>query len=294
MATTVPKAFNEFATNIKPTDNQEQINATRRTAVQNFLVAKYPAASAMPLIEAKVIGSAGRKTLIRPVDDIDVFCIFDDSQVWPQYKNNSQQLLYRVREALTGYSVKVVGSRGQAVRLFYSSGPNVDITPAFPVKDIFGRPAGYYIPKGDGAWQQTDPYQHGTFMARRNEELGYHLKPLVRMLKRWNRAHSSRLSSFHLEIMAQASFSSLSGNTRSASSLFFTNAYSYLHVKDPAGYSGDLAGGLSSQQQLDIKKSFANAADRAARAQDAETNGLVTEALRQWRFVFGDDFPGYG
>ena len=294
MALTVPKAFNEFAAIIKPTASQEQTITTRRTAVRGFLLEKYYAGSVMPLIETKVIGSAGRKTLIRPVEDIDVFCVFDDSKVWSTYKPNSQQLLYRVREALDGYSVKTVGSRGQAVRLFYSNGPNVDITPAFRVFNFFGTQTGYYIPRGDGGWQQTDPREHGTFMAARNETLGYHLKPLVRLLKRWNRAHGSRLSSFHLEVIAQASFKSLGGNSRAAMRVFFEYAGSHLHVSDPAGYSGDLSASLSRNQLGAIRQSFAYALDHVGRAQAAESQGDVREALRQWRIVFGDEFPSYG
>ena len=150
MALTVAQAFTDFAAAIKPTEAEEATISGRRTRVEGFLVAKYPSTSNMPLTHVRSIGSAARKTLIRPVDDIDVFAVFDASQVWSSYQNDSKQLLYRVREALTGYSVKTVGSRGQAVRLFYSEGPNVDITPAFPVRNFFGQPDGYYVPRGDG------------------------------------------------------------------------------------------------------------------------------------------------
>jgi len=293
VATTVPKAFDEFDATIKPTAAQDEEIASRRKAVSGFLLARYGANSNMPLLETKVIGSAGRKTLIRPVEDIDLFCVFDDSQVWSSYKQNSQELLYRVREALTGYRVQTVGGRGQAVRLFYTKGPNVDITPAFRFYDIFGTQRGYVIPRGDKRWQQTDPYVHATFMARRNEELGYHLKPLVRKLKRWNRAHSSRLGSFHLELIVQAVFSSLGNNSRDATRVFFENAHAYLRVEDPAGYSGDLAGGLTSDQLTAIKQSFVRGVDHTQRAQTAEAEGKTSEAMRQWRIVFGDEFPSY-
>jgi len=296
MATTVAKAFDEFKAVIAPTASQALTISTRRERVRGFLLAKYPPASAMPLLETKVIGSAGRKTLIRPLADIDLFCVFDDTQVWSSYRQNSQQLLYRVREALTDYNIQTVGSRGQAVRLFYKDGFNVDITPAFRVFDRIFRTQqhGYCIPKGDGGWQQTDPYQHDDFMAKRNEHLGSHLKPLVRLLKRWNRTHSSRLRSFHLEMVVQATFKTLSSNSRTASLVFFEHAGSHLHVHDPSGYSGDLAGGLTRTQIDAINTSLAGSVDHARRAVQAETDGDIPEALRQWRIVFGDEFPGYG
>jgi hypothetical protein len=294
VATTVAQAFVEFADKLRPTAAQEATIASRRTAVEGFMAQAYGPTSNMPLQQTEVIGSAGRKTLIRPVDDIDVFCVFDDTLVWGQYQSNSQQLLYRVREALTGYRVETVGSRGQAVRLFYTSGPNVDITPAFPVFGVLGLQQGYYIPRGDGGWQQTDPYRHHEFMVQRNQELGGYLKPLVRLLKRWNRVHSSRLKSFHLEIMTQALFSSIGGNTREAVAMFFDHAGGYLHVNDPASYSGDLASALTYNQEQAIKQSFITAAGQVQRARDAEAVGDVSEALRQWRMVFGTEFPSYG
>jgi hypothetical protein len=294
MAASVAQAFNEFAEKLRPTSAQEVTIAGRRTAVQNFLVAEYPAGSNMPLTETKVIGSAGRKTLTRPISDIDVFAVFDDSHVWSQYRNDSKQLLYRVREALTGYKVQTVGSRGQAVRLFYTDGPNVDITPAFPNFGILGHQQGYVIPRGDGGWQRTDPYKHHDFMAQRNQELGGHLKRLVRLLKRWNAIHSRRLASFHLELIVQATFSSLNSNSREAAHLFFSHGGNCLHVSDPAGYSGDLAAGLTRVQQQAIRQSLATAAGHAERARAAEAKGETAEALRQWRIIFGNEFPAYG
>jgi SMODS domain-containing protein len=294
MALTVAQAFNEFADKLKPTASQEATIADRRANVEKFLRDAYGPTSNMPLQHVKVIGSAARKTLIRPVDDLDVFAVFDDSQVWSQYQSNSQQLLYRVREAFTGYTVQTVGSRGQAVRLFYTGGPNVDITPAFPLYDFFRVHQAYVIPRGDGTWQTTDPYQHTDFMASRNTALGGYLKPLVRLLKRWNRVHSSRLRSFHLEMVVQATFSGLGSNMRENVHDFFIHADRFLHVHDPAGHSGDLGARLTYNQEQAIKQSFTTADGQVQRARNAEVAYDVPEALRQWRLVFGNEFPSYG
>src|SRR5215831_11490606 len=295
MALTVAQAFTEFAAKLRPTPAQEEVIATRRSGVEGFLASAYPAGSTMPLKQLRVIGAAGRKTLIRPVDDIDVFAVFDHRQVWGQYKHDSKLLLYRVREALDAYRVQTVGSRGQAVRLFYSDPPAVDITPAFPFHHwLFGNQEGFVIPYGDGAWIRTDPYVHHDFMAKRNQSLENHLKPLIRLLKRWNSAHSKRLGSFHLEMIAQDVFGKMSGNTRLNVVFFFKEAGRHLNVKDPTGYSGNLASPLTDKQREDIKRSFAYAHDHAVRAQAADGRGDVAEALRQWRIVFGDEFPAYG
>ena len=82
----------------------------------------------MELLSTKIIGSADRGTLIRPIGDIDVLAVFEDAAFY-NYRNDSRKFLYRVRDALNEYSVKVVGARGQAVRLFYDQPPNVEHCP---------------------------------------------------------------------------------------------------------------------------------------------------------------------
>lgn len=70
----------------------------------------------------------------------------------PAAKTDSKKFLYRLRGGLAKYAVKVVGARGQAVRLFYASDPYSDITPVFVANG-----GGYVLPSGDGGWLLTDP-----------------------------------------------------------------------------------------------------------------------------------------
>lgn len=94
-------------------------------------------------------------------------------------------------------------------------------------------------------------------------------------------------------MLVQATFGKLGGSTSSAARFFFEHAGEYLHVKDPAGYTGDLAAALTSQQQAAVKQSFARGLDHAQRAQQAESDGNLSEAFQQWRMIFGDEFPSY-
>jgi hypothetical protein len=56
--------------------------------------------------------------------------------------------------------------------------------------------------------------QRTLIMTQRNQELANYLKPLLRLLKRWNNVHSKRLKSFHLELLTQATFRGLSSSLR--------------------------------------------------------------------------------
>src|SRR4051812_32074693 len=122
VAYTAWKAFDEFGAKVRPTSSQEATIKARRARVHDLLLERFSAGSSMPLLKTQLIGSASRNTIIRPVDDVDVLAVFDDTQVWAGMSGDSKKLLYRVRNALEGYATDLVGARGQAVRLFYQDG----------------------------------------------------------------------------------------------------------------------------------------------------------------------------
>ncbi len=290
MATTAAKAFEEFKAILLLTDKQKELVTGRRTSTESYLKESFNSSSNMPLGRTKLIGSAGRDVIIRPLDDIDVMAVFTNKDnIFETYRYDSQAFLYRIRDALSKYQVKIVGARGQAVRLFYTQAPHVDIAPVFKWSGT-----GYGLPDGQGGWLTTDPDYHETYMAERNEALGYQLKPLVRMLKRWNRVHSSRLKSFHLEVMTASIFTSLGSNSRDATAKFFQWAPHSLSVDDPAGHSGDLSSYLTWQKREDVKTSFNSSSERAQKAVDAEGRCDHQEAIRLWRIIYGEEFPAYG
>lgn len=285
--TTTWDAFNEFSRRISLTAGQRQTVTDRRSSIGRTLTAAFGASSNMPVETVTLIGSASRDTIVRPLDDVDVLAVFDHSQAWATYQGNSQTFLYRVRDALGRTStVQTVGARGQAVRFFYAERPWVDVTPAFKRNG-----GGYLIPAGDRTWIGTNPIFHTSFTKSRNDELGGNLVSLVRKLKVWNRAHSSRLRSFHLEMMAQGLFGSLGNNSRTAAKMFFGTASRYLAIADPAGLSGNLGSGMTDASRRDVVTSLDTNHGRAVRALAAEGSGNHDEAIRLWRLVFGDEFP---
>lgn len=290
MASTVPKAFDELEAKLRPTSNQQATIASRRSVTAKYLSQSFGSGSDMKLLSTKVIGSVDRDTIIRPIDDIDVLAVFEDAAFY-NYENDSRKFLYRVRDALNEYNVKIVGARGQAVRLFYDQPPHVDIVPA--VKRDSG---GYFIPSGDTGfwgkhrWLTTDPDEHARWMSKQNEALDYNLRPLIRLLKRWNREHSSHLRSFHLEVMVAKTFGSLSRNRRTASQKFFEWAGDHINVKDPAGHSGNLSSYMTWCSKLEFQSLLDSSSKRARKAIEAEESGNRAEAMRLWRIIYGPEF----
>lgn len=285
---TTSQAMTQFLSDISVTDYQKTsiINARKDRVVEN-LTAAFPATSDLPFSRAILMGSAAKGTIVRPMDDIDVLAVFSNANgAWNTYRLDSQAFLYRVRRAYSGLSTAQVGARGQAVRIFFKNGGHVDVAPVFSHgNDVYG------LPGGDGGWINTAPTVANAWFTKRHAGLSYNLAPLVRLMKKWNNAHSKRLHSFHLETIAASTFKTLGSNRQNALASFFEWAPSHLDVFDPGGQSGVLSGYLTWTGRQEIIQSLGSAAERARKANAAEARGDHDEAKRLWRIILGTSFP---
>lgn len=288
MTLTTAQAFDKFLADLAATDYQKStLIPARRQTVDDRLGEKFAAASDMPYWKSILIGSAAKNTIIRPFDDIDVLAVFsNEKDAWSKYARDSKSFIYRIRDAYDGLSIHQVGTRGQAVRVFFQTGGHVDIAPVFFVGD-----SEYMLPAGDGSWISTAPTIANEWYGAKNGALAHHLTPLVRLLKSWNRCHSKRMKSFHLETVAGHVFSSLGSNYRDALHKFFLWAPGHLVVSDPGGHSTDLSSYLTPAGRQQLLDSLASAAARASDALEAEGRGDHAKAKRLWRIILGDEFP---
>lgn len=288
MTLTTAQAFTQFLTDLTATDYQKSsIIAGRKKTVDDRLSEKFTANSDMPYSQGILMGSASKSTIIRPLDDVDVLAVFSNiNNGWNKYWNDSYGFIYRIRDAYDGVSIQQVGTRGQAVRVFYENGGHVDVAPVFLRGDGV-----YHLPDGSGGWLLTAPTVANDWFSNRNSTLNYHLAPVVRLLKSWNRAHSKRMRSFHLETVAATIFGSMGSNYRDALQKFFEWAPNNLSVNDPGGQGGDLSSYLTWSTQQDLLTSLSAAAGRANKANEAEARGDHAEAKRLWRIILGDSFP---
>ncbi|MFF9788599.1 SMODS domain-containing nucleotidyltransferase [Streptomyces nigrescens] len=290
MALTVASAFNQFDENIKPGQLTWNKVYERRDAVVKALQSAFPSTSTITYESTKIIGSLGRHTASRPVSDIDLLThMYVDPDLWNRsYRDNSTDFLYRVRRSLNNAStVRKIGARGQAVRLFYVDGLEVDV--AAVVKYDSGS---YGIPDGSGNWLTTDPVKHENHLNEINNRVDGDIKKIIRFVKQWNAAHSSYFGSFHLESLVARTFEwSLGTDSRDALEYFFRHGKGNLSVHDPAGYGGDLSNGMSWTTRFSAQKAMERAWERAVAANRAEIGGDYKEALRLWRIVLGEKFP---
>lgn len=288
MTRTTSQAMIAFLEDITVTDYQKtSIVQARKTTVEANLKTAFPSTSDLSFSQGVLMGSAAKNTIVRPIDDVDVLAIFSNvNQAWEKYRRESRAFIYRIRSAYDGLSTAQVGTRGQAVRVFFQTGGHVDVAPVFSYgNDVYG------LPDGSGGWINTAPTVATSWFTSKNAELGYNLAPLVRMLKKWNGAHSKRLRSFHLETMAGNMFQSLGTGRQVGLQRFFEWAPGRIDVADPGMQSGVLSNYLGFSARQEVAQSFNIAADRATKAVEAESRGDHEEAKRLWRIILGSTFP---
>ncbi len=288
MALTTAQVFDRFMEIITPTVTQKQEITNKRTKTSGYLTSAFPLDSTLPLKRVILIGSAARGTIVRPVEDIDVMAEFSNKDnIFETYRYDSGAFLQRIVRGLDAETtISSIGARGQAVRLFYTSGAVVDIAPVFKWAS-----GGFALPRGDGGWITTDPEAQASWFTEQRNSIGENLTPLVKLIRRWNRVHSQHFHSFHLEVMVVSSFSSISSNWRRDMNKFFEWAPNHISVSDPAGHSGRLDYYLTSNDLASIKSRFKEALERSGRALDAESRGDHEEAKRLWKIELGDEFP---
>lgn len=287
MACSLSEGFDEFRSNLEITDLQSSAVSTRQQRVREALEAK------LDVRDSFLTGSYARSTMIVPLAqaDIDVFVVLSADY----FKGHSpSSLLELVREELRGTYPKTprISKNGQAVTIRFTDFL-VDVVPAF-----FRKGGGYLIPNTEtGRWIATNPKRHVELWSEANEFHQGDFVPLVKMLKAWNRAHSERYRSFHLETLARSVFAEATiDDFPSALRYFFDQAHGAVdyQLAEPAGYGGDVGAYMTGDLLKAAKESLLRAEGWALKAEAAIADDGIDLAFDQYRLLFGDYFPAYG
>jgi hypothetical protein len=301
VASTVRGAFSEFSARLEPTSNQISDAVTKHTGVRDCID------GSMWVKQALLVGSYARRTIIKPVDDIDLLVVLDEAKhsefltAW----DGVSQLLDRFHSRLKYcYPDTPIRKDHPAVHLDFAS-IGFDVVPGFP--RIYG--AGYRIPSPKGyGWIDTDPTKHAEFTTAMNSATGGMLVPLVKMFKSWNRTHYERLTGFHLEVALGRAWPTQSTSFLSAPSPVRYDTYAQAAAalfaalaarlrsyreEDPAGLSGYVDEYLDSEDRRLTVGRLESAAEAAQIALRHEERGWHADAIEKWRGILLDPFPAY-
>jgi hypothetical protein len=289
MATTVTQAFREFQANLNITEPQSSTVSTRQQNVRDAV------AGEMTVLDDFLTGSYRRHTLIAPLGeaDIDVFIVLDSKY----YESGGQvSLLDRVRRVLLKTYPKTprISRNGQAVTIIFDDF-RVDVVAGF-----YGDSGRYLIADSiRGQWIGTNPKRHVELWSESNTAHGGDLVPLMKMLKCWNRAHSSLLTSFHLETLTREALENVTiSNFPSGVRFVLDRVRSSVltgYTADPAGYGDNVARYLDTHsKRSDVHVRLDAALTKAREAEALEREGRTRAAIEKWGVIFGEYFPAYG
>jgi hypothetical protein len=275
-------SFDRLLERITVTGDLRGTANTRRGAISNLLKDRFTILDIFPT------GSLVRGTGLKGVSDVDVIVVLHFGKHVDG--KTPVQLLESVREALSQYTAKIVKKNGQAVTLYFTTWPNVDIVPAKRV----GTDSNYVLNIPDantGSWIAADPAAHDRQMASMSERG----RQLVRMVKCWNGAHSGYLQSFHIERIAlQTSTATATGAWGEddwpwALKGFFEKAI------DLTGPSAEISDAYGVDDWSELRSRLQRGKELAHEAWSAVyQGGNHEEAIARCGILFGDKFPAYG
>jgi hypothetical protein len=288
MPYTVATSFDRFIDNITLTGDHRAIANARKDRVASLL------GNAFTILDSFATGSIPKLTALKGHADLDVIVVLH----WAKHIKGKTpgEVLQDIRDALTEYCTNV-RKNGQAVTLHYDSWPDVDIVPVSVTKNQDGSLSHYNVTdRNVGTWLASRPRQHSASIEQKASLCGPKFRPMVRMIKQWNREHDGLLASFHIEVMALSVFDSYIDDYPWAVFQYFdkaaTLAASYLSYD--GGFADDYLDTWPARHE--VVKRLEAARNRARDAWHLTYNGgdQHKEAIEIWQKIFGNEFPSYG
>lgn len=275
---TLLECIKEFVDIISVTDRQEESIKGSLSNLEDHLKDED---SDLHVTKTFTNGSYERDTIIRPLNDIDLFAVLD-RDVWKDENGNlpsPQSVLTKIKNYLNDqpdYKGKV--SQDRPCITVKLSDKNFDILPSF--EQLGG---GYLIPNYDlQSWTYSYPEKLTTDLDETHRQRGYKVKPTIKAVKYWNRERGKLIPSYHIEEAAINIFTFNDfANFEQSIRIWFNNAESYLQLnkfKSNDDYTTSIGR---------IKK----VKEKLNEAKEKYDDGKEDEAIQIWKDIFGKEFP---
>ncbi|HEX4497271.1 MAG TPA: nucleotidyltransferase [Thermoanaerobaculia bacterium] len=287
MPYTVPYSFSRFIENISLSGDHHDTAEARRKHLVSLL------SNTFTIVDSFATGSIPRRTALKTHSDLDVFVVLHYGKHIEG--KTPRAVLQSVRDALGDYRTNV-RKNGQAVTLYYKTWPDVDIVPVSRVKNDDGSISHYNVPDmNSGEWIASRPKKHANAVDAKNKALDSRFKPLLRMAKEWNLAHSDLMQSYHIEVMGLKGITYLDDEWPWSVYQFFEAAAKL--ASSPLWHEEDFADNyLDYDSRKEAVRRLESARDKSREAWSCTYGGSSDHerAIQIWRQIFGDRFPAYG
>lgn len=202
--------FEEFKKQLEPTQAQKDRLITSHTYLRDAI-------QPLDIVEKTILtGSYKRKTLIRPLADVDIFVILNYED--PNDAPTPQSVLNRLKRQLQyTYRDSYIKQDRPCVTAAFNH-CSFELTPAIEQTKwnwwTWESYKTYWIPYMGNLqkWIEVeDPSVLGAKLSKKNKDLNGMLIPLIKMMKQWKRYNDVRdLKSYRMEEIAIAKLSNLS------------------------------------------------------------------------------------
>jgi len=290
---TISEAFRKFRSKLNLT-KKEQTDASRRQIEIRGVMG-----SALKVQEDFLTGSYRRRTMTKPLKDVDIFCVLhDDERATYRDGKHPSVILEKTKDVLSiQYGQGSVVSQRRSVCVSFPVAGEEERVMSFDVVPAFSKGDHYEIPDTAIAagWIETNPKIHAEKATAAHMAFGNEWKGMVRMIKAWNNKEGKQVKpSFLLEIMAlDLLVPPFGGDYPREFMSFFASAADRIDDEwpDPAGLGPPVSDSMDNVA-CSVARGALKEAEHAVRVDMNLTSvGKNGEALRAYRDIFGDFFP---
>lgn len=246
-------------------------------------------------------GSFARKTMRRPLKDVDVVVVLPPSLITeyftPDGARRVHEMFKPVLLELFGQHIRfdVSASAGKALQLCFDDVEfTVDLVTAFAAfADPVGSELVYIADRHEGAWEESNTRTLKRVVAERNKDTQGKFVHQVRMVKEFKAQHPELedLCGLAVESLTFGAVRVQMSHARAVATTLRSAAEAVLGpVLDPTGVD-DLSVKWSDTQRRTYSTVFARGADRAEEALRLEGDARFTAAIDVWSSLLGEDFP---
>ena len=248
-------------------------------------------------------GSYRRWTKTKPLKDVDIFFVFNDSERAKYRDNKSPSIILAATEKILveKYGRENVRTRRRSVTVDFPDAKDAkdgeERVMSFDVVPAFTKSSHFEIPdtattKG---WTETNPKVHAEKATVANDAFGGEWKGMVRMAKSWNRTKDKPVKpSFLIEVMAlDVLRPPFGGDFPYEFMAFFATLADRIDDiwPDPAGLGPPVSDTMNSAERAAAKQALTEAHYMMREAIELSRAGSKGDALRKYRALFGDRFP---
>jgi hypothetical protein len=281
----VDDAFANLKRSLEITDAEQQAASRHHLEIRELVRSK------MSLVDDFLTGAYVRDTKTKRLQDVDIMCVIDRSgKDGKLAKDEPSGVLARLAEVLGAFKTVSIDDRCCVVTFdIREEVVSFDVIPAFARS-----PTGFLIPdRRLGRWIATDPTRHAELATDKNKACHDRWKPLVKMIKGWNREAAAVKPSFLLEVMSLDLIDEPMGRYQDEVHWFLATAADQIADPwaDPAGLGPDVNSEMDSSQKAGAASVLKAAAGVAGNAVWLEDQGREREAVEEWRKLFGWRMP---